>query len=65
LFATVASIAEIANLPDARFFGLRGIPRRATLARKSVAEWQARWHAPGAGFESRHGVKIRARHCPV
>ena len=38
LFATVAAIAKIANLPGARFVRLRGISRRAALTRKSITE---------------------------
>jgi hypothetical protein len=65
LLASTAAIAKIANLPEAHFIWLRRISRRSALARKSITKWQARGHAPGAGLESRHWKKIRARHCPV
>src|ERR1700733_11312676 len=65
LIATMAAIAQVADLAQACLVRLRAISRRAALARKSVTERQARRHTPWAALESRHGVKIRARHCPV
>ena len=65
LIASMTSQPGIAHLAHARLIRLEGVSRRPADAGERVAQGQSRRHAPGIIVESRLGVKIRARHCPV
>jgi hypothetical protein len=63
--AASAPVSQIANLPHARFFGLKSGGARAAFTAIRIAQWKPGWNGPGARFEASHRVKIRAGHCSV